>query len=305
MGGFAFEPRLFGKSFLPGNLTRLTLTGKAVEILTINEPDLISKISAEDIKDKSKANALGKTLVCLQASWFCLQCVTRVRQGLAITLLELNTFAHALCTLLIFLLWWNKPLDIEQPTIIRGEHADIICAMMVMLDYINQGPQSIYKTRFRSTDSASLEYVPSEVAALSKPPLELDEEGWLAYFIRNLPSAPTKGDESGPAKGQITVPIEVEEVIRMEDLAGYSMVSLPLELWASSPTHFQPIFLRVCKAYMAKHTGASTSRLLISETNTTSATARTNQSCTAAQRLTPSLSFSVPTKYHIEHILGS
>ena len=123
MGGFAFEPRLFRKSFLPGNLTRLTLTGTAVEFLTINEPELISRISEEDIKDKSKANALAKTLVCLQASWFCLQCVTRVRQGLAITLLELNTFAHALCTLLIYLLWWNKPLDIEQPTIIRGEHA--------------------------------------------------------------------------------------------------------------------------------------------------------------------------------------
>ena len=230
MGGFAFEPRQFGKSFLPGNLTRLTLTVTAIEFLAINEPELISKISVEDIKDKSKANALAKTLVCLQASWFCLQCVTRVRQGLAITLLELNTFAHALCTLLIYLLWWNKPLDIEQPTIIRGEHADVICAMMVMLDYINQGPRQIYDTHFRRIGSASLAYIPSEVAALSKPPLELDEEEWLAYFTRNLPSAPTEGEESGPAEGEIAAPIVVEAVVGMEDLAGYRWVSLPLEL---------------------------------------------------------------------------
>ena len=231
MGGFAFEPRLFGKSFLPGNLARLTLTVTAIEFLAINEPELISKISEEDIKDKSKANALAKTLVCLQASWFCFQCVTRVQQGLAITLLELNTFAHALCTLLIYLLWWNKPLDIEQPTIIRGEHADVICAMMVMFDYINQGPQKIYKTRFRSTGSGSLEYVPSEVATRSKPPLELDEEGWFTYFTRNQPSTPSQGEESSPVERETAGPVAVEAVIHMEDLAGYRSVSLPLELW--------------------------------------------------------------------------
>ena len=278
MGGFAFEPRHFGKSFLPGNLTRLTLTVTAIECLAINEPELISKISVEDIKDKNKANALAKTLVCLQASWFSLQCITRVRQGLAITLLELNTFAHTLCTLLIYLLWWNKPLDIEQPTIIRGEHADVICAMMVMLDYINQGPQKIYETRFRSIGSASLAYVPSEVATLSKPPLELDEEEWLAYFTRNFSSAPTEGEESDPAEGESAASIVVEAVVCMEDLAGYRWVSLPLELWAFCPTHFQPFFLCICQAYMAKSTGASTSRLLISKTNTTPATARTIQS---------------------------
>ena len=36
-------------------------------------PDL----SYEDIKSKSKANGLAKTLVCFQASWFIAQCLTR------------------------------------------------------------------------------------------------------------------------------------------------------------------------------------------------------------------------------------
>ena len=230
MGGFAFEPRQFGKSFLPGNLTRLTLTLTAVEFLAINEPELLPKISEEDIRDKSKANALAKTLVCLQAIWFCFQCVTRVQQGLAITLLELNTFAHAICTLLIYLLWWNKPLDIEQPTIIRGEHADIICAMMVMLDGINQGRQKFYGVGFGSIGSGSLEYVPSEVAALPEPPVELDEEWWFRYFTSNLPSAPTEGEELDSAEGEISAPIEDgkssprEAVICMEKLSAYRSV---------------------------------------------------------------------------------
>ena len=235
MGGFAFEPRQFGKSFLPGNLSRLTLTLTAVEFLAANEPELLRKISEEAIKDKSKANALAKTLVCLQALWFCLQCVTRVRQGLAITLLELNTFAHAICTLLIYLLWWNKPLDIEQPTIIRGEHADVVCAMMVMLDSINQGRQKFYGVGLGSIGSYSLEYVPSEVAALPEPPLELDEEGWLSYFTSNLPSAPTEGEELGRAEWEISAPTEGGEsflqraVICMEKLAAYRSVPFHLD----------------------------------------------------------------------------
>lgn len=30
-------------------------------------------------------------------------------------MLELNTPGHALCTIIIYCLWWNKPLDIDQP----------------------------------------------------------------------------------------------------------------------------------------------------------------------------------------------
>lgn len=49
------------------------------------------------------------------ATWFCIQCLTRFTQRLAISLLELNTFGHALCTLFIYFMWWNKPLDIQEP----------------------------------------------------------------------------------------------------------------------------------------------------------------------------------------------
>ena len=73
-------------------------------------------ISEQDIQDKSKADGLAKTLVCVQALWFCAQCISRVTQQLPITLLELNTFAHSICALLVYLLWWQKPLAIERAT---------------------------------------------------------------------------------------------------------------------------------------------------------------------------------------------
>ena len=54
-----------------------------------------------------------------------IQCISRLAQGLSISLLELNTFAHALCALLIYGLWWEKPLDVEEPTFVHDsdEHA--------------------------------------------------------------------------------------------------------------------------------------------------------------------------------------
>ena len=56
-----------------------------------------------------------QALTSTTATWFCVQCLTRFAQGLAISLLELNTFGHAVCTLFIYFMWWNKPLDIQEP----------------------------------------------------------------------------------------------------------------------------------------------------------------------------------------------
>ncbi|KAK3385864.1 hypothetical protein B0H63DRAFT_523179 [Podospora didyma] len=79
-------------------------------------------ISKEDILDKSKRDDIAKTIVCIQTIWFCLQCITRI--GLPITLLEFNTFEHAVCTLLIYVLWWHKPMDIRRPTVLSLNSRD-------------------------------------------------------------------------------------------------------------------------------------------------------------------------------------
>ncbi len=83
-------------------------------------------ISNKDLQDKSKANGLAKAVVCLQASWFCVQCLVRVGQALPITLLEIDTFAHSICALLMYILWWDKPLDVEQPTYLPVQGLDAV-----------------------------------------------------------------------------------------------------------------------------------------------------------------------------------
>ena len=122
------------RQFLPGNPSRLILTPAAIRFLANTEPALIPDISKEQIHDKSKASGLAKALVCMQASWFCIQCLARLANDMAISLLELNTFAHAMCTLLIYLLWWHKPLDVEEPTVIQGNNADAAFTAVAMLD---------------------------------------------------------------------------------------------------------------------------------------------------------------------------
>ena len=61
-----------------------------------------------------------------------------VAQHIPISLLELNTFGHAVCALLIYLLWWQKPSEVDYPTIIEGGHWWEVCALLWMTD--NQTP---------------------------------------------------------------------------------------------------------------------------------------------------------------------
>ena len=37
-----------------------------------------------------------------------------------ISLLEVNTFGHALCALMIYFLWWEKPFDVDFPTVVHS-----------------------------------------------------------------------------------------------------------------------------------------------------------------------------------------
>ncbi|KAJ6449541.1 hypothetical protein C8R45DRAFT_1084201 [Mycena sanguinolenta] len=81
----------------------------------------IRNVNEEDIEDKSKGDALSKGVALLQGLWFTVQCIARVHQRLAVTPLEVATLAFAVVNLFIWLLWWNKPLDAQQPIIV-GPH---------------------------------------------------------------------------------------------------------------------------------------------------------------------------------------
>lgn len=62
--------------------------------LLLHAPGAILDIPAAQLPDKSKADSLARTIVCIQTVWFCLQCVPCLAQGLVVNLLRLDVFAH-------------------------------------------------------------------------------------------------------------------------------------------------------------------------------------------------------------------
>ena len=70
-------------------------------------------ITEEEIKDRSKGDALSKTLVLGRTSWFIAQCISRKAQGLIMTELELVTLAFAALNGFMSFFWWNKPLAVQ------------------------------------------------------------------------------------------------------------------------------------------------------------------------------------------------
>ncbi|KAF7369944.1 hypothetical protein MSAN_00624000 [Mycena sanguinolenta] len=91
----------------------------------LEDPDLgsefqkaIRDINEEDIVDKSKGDALSKGVALLQGLWFILQTLARAHQRLAVTQLEVATLAFAVVNIFIWLLWWNKPLDVQRPIVV-------------------------------------------------------------------------------------------------------------------------------------------------------------------------------------------
>lgn len=132
MGGFAFDMDILPQShdaFIPAQ-QRLTLTAPGVILLA--KCGCFPDLSLKEIRDKSKADGLAKTLVCLQAGWMVVQTAGRLIEKQPVTLLEVNTLGHVFCAFIIYLLWWQKPREVYEPTIIQGESMDTLCAYFYM-----------------------------------------------------------------------------------------------------------------------------------------------------------------------------
>jgi len=107
------------------------LSEQGIEFLADTEPESIPNIPESEILDKSKASTLTKIIVCLQALWFCIQCIARLSQGASISFLELNVLGHCLCAFATYAIWWKKPTDVSQPTSmsvsdVLREYADVV-----------------------------------------------------------------------------------------------------------------------------------------------------------------------------------
>jgi hypothetical protein len=133
MGGLAFEDTAGEElQFMPGDRSRMTLTSEGILWMAEHSPHLLPDISRKHIEDKSKSGGLGKFLTCWQAIYFCAHCVFRLSRRYSISFLELNVFAHALCAMILFYSWWNKPQDTLEPTLITDQNGLDVCALFCL-----------------------------------------------------------------------------------------------------------------------------------------------------------------------------
>ena len=149
-------------------LTRMTLTPKAV--LHLAQKGHFFQISDSDIKDKSKANHLAKALVILQITWMIFQCLSRKISNLPLTVLEIHTLVHAGCALIMYSLWLNKPLDVQEPITVSTAGIEKYIALMLMQNHDSGVPpvgNLIAPVEFRpaSLKGAKFGYWPGDQAS--------------------------------------------------------------------------------------------------------------------------------------------
>ncbi|KAI4287570.1 MAG: hypothetical protein L6R35_003175 [Caloplaca aegaea] len=110
MGGFKVVDETTGQQY----------TFRTPQLHWLAQSGLISlpEITNKDIRDKSKASRLAKTLACLQSAQFLVSSLARVVQNLPLTTLEIGTLPFIGCTWLTYYFWWAKAVDMETSTIV-------------------------------------------------------------------------------------------------------------------------------------------------------------------------------------------
>ena len=114
-------------------------------------------LTARQIRDKSKGDAISKGLVILQVTWFVLQLLSRAIYHLETTQLEAGTFAFTVFNFIIYAAWWNKPLDVRCPhqvywTLTDSKPKDHkpdehVCALISypLADYVFSSSRSLFR----------------------------------------------------------------------------------------------------------------------------------------------------------------
>jgi hypothetical protein len=80
-------------------------------------------VTKSEIVDKSKSDTLGKLFTVLQTTWFIVQYSVRWAAHQPRTQLEVMTLAYAAINIIVYILWWEKPLDVQEPINVRGRAA--------------------------------------------------------------------------------------------------------------------------------------------------------------------------------------
>lgn len=101
MGGFV-EPRDHGHRPIAPHVV-----GRDMDV------DKLRETHDFEILDRSKGDEIAKAFAFLQTAWFMVQCIARRIQALPLAELEVITLAFSALNIIIYIIWWHKPLDVR------------------------------------------------------------------------------------------------------------------------------------------------------------------------------------------------
>jgi hypothetical protein len=117
-----------------------TITENGILLLIKTDPDLLPDIPESDIRGISKYDSLFRLVTSIQAAWFCVSCLVRIGQQLPLSLLELTTAIHAVCTIITYFIWWRKPLGVKRQLFITSDRIRPLLAYMWMASQTSARP---------------------------------------------------------------------------------------------------------------------------------------------------------------------
>jgi hypothetical protein len=127
------------------------------------------RITEEDIRDRSKGDAITKTFIVLQTTWFIVQCIARWSQRIPVTELEVVTLGFAMLNGITYGLWWHKPQNVGRQVFLESKE-----------------PRGDSSGNF--VDSSLVSNTTSEDAETESNPLsrqaEPGKESWLRHKLR-------------------------------------------------------------------------------------------------------------------------
>jgi len=77
-------------------------------------------VTESEILDKSKSDPLGKLFTVLQTTWFVAQYLERWVAHQPRSQIEVMTLAYAALNILVYALWWDKPLNVQEVIDVGG-----------------------------------------------------------------------------------------------------------------------------------------------------------------------------------------
>ena len=181
-------------------------------------PHIITDITEENILSRAASSSLSKALLIVQVAWFCMKCASRLFQGLPLSLLEVSTAAHALCTLLTYLVWLSKPLNVPSPTLLREKEAREVYALLKCST--NEYDKALDIARKRAAGGSSMPTGPEKIVLAAgalqhllptpeQPPQSLD----FHKSDRTLIPGTFGGDKAPDDKNFLIIAIAISPIL--------------------------------------------------------------------------------------------